>query len=88
MGEKGCDLKLTREAKELIVENGYDPTLGARPLRRSIQRMIEDPLAEGFLSGDYSDNSLIRIGRTGKELKFTIEPLGTLSEENPDEVSV
>ena len=49
MGEHAADVSLTEEAKELLVEKGYDPTMGARPLRRAIQRFIEDPLADFVL---------------------------------------
>ena len=51
MKEHGLALRLTDEAKELLVEQGYDPTMGARPLRRAIQRLIEDPLSDRLLSG-------------------------------------
>ena len=45
-------IELTDEAKELLVEKGYDPAMGARPLRRAIQRVIEDPLADFVLGRD------------------------------------
>jgi ATP-dependent Clp protease ATP-binding subunit ClpC len=44
-------IELPDEAKELLVEKGYDPAMGARPLRRAIQRYIEDPLAEELIRG-------------------------------------
>src|SRR5205814_2951600 len=46
MGEHEVAIELTDEAKELLVEKGYDPAMGARPLSRAIQRSIEDPLAD------------------------------------------
>ena len=49
MKEHGLALRLTDEAKDLLVEQGYDPTMGARPLRRAIQRLIEDPLSDQLL---------------------------------------
>src|SRR3954452_20233130 len=49
MGEHEAAIELTEEAKELLVEKGYDPAMGARPLRRAIQRYIEDPLADYVL---------------------------------------
>ena len=52
MGEHDAEIELTAEAKELLVEKGYDPTMGARPLRRAIQRFIEDPLADFVLGRD------------------------------------
>ncbi len=52
--EQGMDMQLTQEAKEYLAEEGFDPTLGARPLRRTIQRLIEDPLSEHLLNKVYS----------------------------------
>src|SRR5262249_21771715 len=46
MAEHEVTIELTPEAKEMLVEKGYDPAMGARPLRRAIQRLIEDPLAD------------------------------------------
>ena len=45
----GVSIELTDEARELLVDKGYDPAMGARPLRRAIQRVIEDPLADFVL---------------------------------------
>ena len=49
MAEHEVTIELTEEAKEMLVEKGYDPAMGARPLRRAIQRLIEDPLADYVL---------------------------------------
>ena len=49
MAERELQLELTEEAKDLLVEKGWDPAMGARPLRRAIQRYIEDPLADFVL---------------------------------------
>jgi ATP-dependent Clp protease ATP-binding subunit ClpC len=72
--EKNVDIHLDEAAKEFVVTNGFDPLLGARPLRRSIQRLIEDSLAEGFLSGTFGDNTIIKITTDGKQLQFSVEP--------------
>ncbi len=56
-------IELTDEAKELLVEKGYDPTMGARPLRRAIQRFIEDPLADFVLGRELAPGSTIVIAR-------------------------
>src|ERR687887_84424 len=56
-------IELTDEAKELLVEKGYDPAMGARPLRRAIQREIEDPLADFVLGRQLEAGSTILIGR-------------------------
>src|ERR1700753_2404921 len=51
MAERELQLELTEEAKDLLVDKGWDPAMGARPLRRAIQRYIEDPLADLVLRG-------------------------------------
>jgi ATP-dependent Clp protease ATP-binding subunit ClpC len=56
-------IELTDPAKELLVEQGYDPAMGARPLRRAIQRVIEDPLADFVLGRTLEPGSTILIGR-------------------------
>jgi ATP-dependent Clp protease ATP-binding subunit ClpC len=56
-------VELTQEAKELLVEEGYDPAMGARPLRRAIQRLIEDPLADFVLGRRLPAGGTIVIDR-------------------------
>ncbi len=58
---KGLTIELTPEAKELLVEKGSDEKFGARPLRRTISTMIEDPLAEDILRSKYAGKGLIRV---------------------------
>jgi ATP-dependent Clp protease ATP-binding subunit ClpC len=58
--EKKIELEVSSEAKEFLIDKGYDPTYGARPLRRAIQRYIEDPLAEGLLKGNFKENEQIQ----------------------------
>src|SRR5881398_2952241 len=59
-------IELTEEAKDLLVEKGYDPAMGARPLRRAIQRFIEDPLADFVLGRSLEPGSTILVGRKGQ----------------------
>jgi ATP-dependent Clp protease ATP-binding subunit ClpC len=66
-------IELTEEAKDLLVEKGYDPTMGARPLRRAIQRFIEDPLADFVLGRSLSPGSIIRVDRKEDEEEISIE---------------
>ncbi len=73
--DRNIKLKIEDSAKEHIVEEGYDPALGARPLRRSIQRLVEDQLAERLLGGSLTDNSIITIKLEDSELSFTSEVL-------------
>jgi len=70
MGEQGVSLQLTDAAKDLLVEEGYDPAMGARPLRRAIQRLIEDPLADVLLHGQLSDGLVIVCDRDGDKMKM------------------
>jgi ATP-dependent Clp protease ATP-binding subunit ClpC len=63
MSVHGATIELTDAAKELLVEEGYDPAMGARPLRRAIQRLIEDPLADFVLGRELSEGATIVIDR-------------------------
>jgi ATP-dependent Clp protease ATP-binding subunit ClpC len=84
-------IELTDEAKELLVDKGYDPAMGARPLRRAIQRYIEDPLADFVLGRELEPGSTILVGRTvnpdgeaGDEVDITFIP----GEVTPEKVTV
>ncbi|MEE9247599.1 MAG: ATP-dependent Clp protease ATP-binding subunit [Dehalococcoidia bacterium] len=66
--EKGISLEITESAKGLLAEKGYDPTFGARPLKRVIQDMIEDPLSEKLLEKKYGPGDTVLIDRDGEEL--------------------
>ena len=59
--EHGLKLELTEQAKELLIEKGYSPEFGARPLRRAIEHYIEDPLSESMLRGEFKGKNLIKI---------------------------
>jgi len=75
----GVKLELTKQAKEFLAEKGFDPSFGARPLRRAIQRYLEDPLAEEMLKGTFSEGMTISVKlnkRTG-ELKFVEQKSST-----------
>ena len=71
--DKDMGIELTQPAKELLAERGYDPVLGARPLRRTIQRDIEDQLSEKILFGDLKPGQIVVVGVEGEgaEAKFT-----------------
>ncbi|MCK4246476.1 hypothetical protein KAX14_04505, partial [Candidatus Bipolaricaulota bacterium] len=56
---------------DLLVERGYDPDYGARPMRRAIERMIENRISELILEGTFSDGSAIRVSVDGEEMSFT-----------------
>ena len=63
-------LEVTREAKDLLIEKGFDPVFGARPLKRTIQRFLEDPLAGEIISKKYKEGSSIKVTRKNEELIF------------------
>jgi len=64
VAEHELQLELTNEAKDLLVDKGWDPSMGARPLRRAIQRYIEDPLADEVLrQGEMTSGSTVMVDR-------------------------
>ena len=71
LGPRDIKVQISDSVRDLIVEKGFDPQLGARPLRRAIQKLIEDPLAEEILRGKITDNSMLKVGRKGDQLTFT-----------------
>ncbi|HOG47901.1 MAG TPA: ATP-dependent Clp protease ATP-binding subunit [Anaerolineae bacterium] len=71
VAEHHVALEFTDEAKDLLAERGYDPQFGARPLRRVIQQMVEDPLSEIVLQANLPEHPTIRIDRDGDELTMT-----------------
>jgi len=67
LAEHNIELIATEEARELLAQEGYDPHFGARPLRRTIQRLVEDPLSEAILAGEIEDGSvLVELDEHGK----------------------
>ncbi|MDR2692759.1 MAG: ATP-dependent Clp protease ATP-binding subunit [Chitinispirillales bacterium] len=68
--DRNIKLIFTPEMKKLLVDKGYDPILGARPLRRSIQRSVEDPLAEEFLLNKFGDGDVISLCADGEDVVF------------------
>jgi ATP-dependent Clp protease ATP-binding subunit ClpB len=71
LAERGLALELTDAAKETIAEAGWDPTYGARPLKRAIQRLLENPLALRLLEGDFGEGDTIRVDAQNGDLVFT-----------------
>jgi ATP-dependent Clp protease ATP-binding subunit ClpC len=69
--EQQMKIDVTDEAKDLLMEKGYDPTYGARPMRRAIQNLIEDPLAEALLEGRFKTGDSVLIDRQGDDLVMT-----------------
>ena len=71
--EKKITLHLSKAAKELLVEQGFDPLFGARPIKRALRRLLEDPLAEEILRNRFKEGSVINIDRDQEQLSFTEE---------------
>jgi len=69
--DHGMDIELTPEARAFIAREGYDPNFGARPLRRAIQRLVEDPLSELILSGTFKEGDRIIVTLEDGKISFT-----------------
>ncbi len=67
-------LELTPEARDFLAEKGYDPAYGARPLKRVIQKLLQDPLAGRILAGTVKDGDVVRVERGANELLFDTRP--------------
>ena len=70
LAERRLAIELTDAAKEALAEAGWDPAYGARPLKRAIQRLVENPLALRLLEGDFADGDTIRVDARDGELVF------------------
>ncbi len=75
LAERSIELELTDAAKDHFAKAGYDPSYGARPLKRLLQREVETTLARKILAGELPDGSRVKIGIRGGELHFDVEPL-------------
>jgi ATP-dependent Clp protease ATP-binding subunit ClpC len=80
------DLVLTDDAKEFLGTRGYDPELGARPLRRAIQRLLEDPLSERVLLGEFKAGTTILVGLDTENDELTFEAVA--APDTPDRPQV
>jgi ATP-dependent Clp protease ATP-binding subunit ClpC len=87
--EHGLKLDLTAQAKEFLIEKGYNPEFGARPLRRAIEHYIEDPLSEAVLAGQFKGKNHIKIDVQDEEhLKFEGEHVEEPETDKSEEVEV
>jgi ATP-dependent Clp protease ATP-binding subunit ClpA len=88
LGEARISLEVTDAARAQVARDGYDPVYGARPLRRAIQRSIENPLARRILAGEFPAGSTVRIDAADGHLTFTAEGAATSAEAaEPSEVT-
>ena len=70
LAERRIELDLTDAAKETLAEAGWDPAYGARPLKRAIQRLVENPLALRLLESDFADGDTVRVDAEDGEIRF------------------
>ncbi len=88
ISDRDIKIILSKSAKEFIAEKGFDPVYGARPLKRTIQKYIEDPIAEELLKGNFSDGSRILVKKRGDGLAFSEMPAATATHSIDDEDSI
>ncbi|KPK49310.1 MAG: hypothetical protein AMK72_04835, partial [Planctomycetes bacterium SM23_25] len=74
LAERKISLTLTGEARDLLAELGFDPTFGARPLKRVIQQKVENPVAAKILAGDIRDGDAVTVSAAGKSFTFEVAP--------------
>lgn len=75
LSDRHIEITLTDAAKDLIVEEGFDPSYGARPLKRTLQRRVLDPLAYQILDGAFTDGDTIIVDRVGDDIVFSTSKL-------------
>ncbi len=68
--DRDIQVELTKSAIDLLIEKGFDPVYGARPLKRTIQRLLEDPMAEEIISGEFKEGSKVKVDRKEDILVF------------------
>ncbi len=73
--EKGIVLQMDKAARELLMVKGYDPNYGARPMRRAVERYLEDPLAEALLRADIKEGDTVKVSRKKDAEELTFKPV-------------
>jgi ATP-dependent Clp protease ATP-binding subunit ClpB len=71
LGEKKLKISVSENVKELIAKQGFDPVFGARPVKRTIQRLIEDPLSKRLLEGEFSEGDTIKADVSDGKIVFS-----------------
>jgi ATP-dependent Clp protease ATP-binding subunit ClpB len=79
LAERRIELELTEAAKETLAEAGWDPAYGARPLKRAIQRLVENPLALRLLEGDFADGDTVLVDAEDGEIRFEKAATATIA---------
>ncbi|HEX6291802.1 MAG TPA: AAA family ATPase [Herpetosiphonaceae bacterium] len=85
LNEQQITLELTAVAKELLVKEGYNPVYGARPLRRTVQRMLETPLSRSLLKSEFVAGDVIQVDAVNGHLTFTKRQAVAIKSERPTE---
>ena len=85
LNEQGIGAKISETAREFIGGTGYDPVFGARPLRRTIQRLLENPISSLLIKGEVKEGDTVLVDFDGKELTFKVEKL---EKKKPEEQTV
>ncbi len=83
--DKGVRLVLDESAKDYIIDKGYDPDYGARPMRRAVEQLLEDPLAEMLLRGDVENGQIVNVTYAEGEKELTFSPGGQFETESDSE---
>ena len=86
--EHNISISLREDAKKFLIEKGTNPEFGARPLRRTISRYLEDPLSEEILRDKFPSNSVIIVERKGEQLSFRLRKKGEKIEKKSDSTTV
>jgi ATP-dependent Clp protease ATP-binding subunit ClpB len=75
--DRKIDVELTDAAKDVVAREGFDPVYGARPLKRTLQREIQNPLAVGILDGRFNEGDTVVVGAKDGKLTFKVKKQGT-----------
>ncbi|MEN6346979.1 MAG: AAA family ATPase [Armatimonadia bacterium] len=70
--QRGMSLKATEAARKLLAQEGYDPMYGARPLRRVIQKKVENPISSAILRGEFGDGDMVQVDAEGDQIKLRL----------------
>jgi ATP-dependent Clp protease ATP-binding subunit ClpC len=81
LGERDISLEATNDAKDLMAERGYDPQFGARPLRRVIQKLVENPISAGILRGEFAEGDTVLVDEQDGELALRVKVAETAQAE-------
>jgi ATP-dependent Clp protease ATP-binding subunit ClpA len=85
LADRNMRIELTEEAKKELARRGYDPAFGARPLRRTIQKYIETPLADYILQGKFKEGDVILVDYDKKKGEFVFTKKGEQQKEQKEE---